>query len=374
MLDAEDGGPIMADLPPRPLMVSLAGPEILPEEAEAIRRLQPLGFILFRRNIPASQEALAELNSALRSLVKHDCVPIAIDQEGGRVQRLQPPLVDYVPPAALYRTLYALDPVATIGVLRQDMRRLGKRLAELGFTMNCAPVLDLAVVGAHDIIGDRSYGDRAESVVVLAGVAAEALLQAGVWPVLKHVPGHGRALLDSHKALPRVETPLSTLESMDFLPFAALGHFPCMMTAHVCYTALDSELPVTVSPRGIAYIRERLGYRHYLVSDALEMEALEGSIGERARATLAAGVDIALYCRPILEALDELVDAVDPWTVAQWQDFSLLWHRVSPTLAVSTRDRATQETTESLTQRVAPGLVPWLRADPSASLPKVFYD
>ena len=232
-----------------------------------------------------------------RDVVSRPDAPVLIDQEGGRVQRLGPPHWQKYPPAAAYNAASRRDRAAGRALTRLGSRLVGLDLERLGINVDCLPVADIPVVGADGIIGDRAYGDTVEEVVPLARAAAEGLLGAGVLPVLKHIPGHGRANADSHVALPVVNADRETLERTDFAAFRALADLPIAMTAHVVFTAYDPRLPATTSRTMIdRVIRGFIGFDGLLMSDDVSMQALSGTIAERTSAALAAGCDIALHC------------------------------------------------------------------------------
>lgn len=265
------------------------------QERAFFSNTQPLGFILFGRNCETPDQVRA-LVADLQGCVGHDDVPVLIDQEGGRVQRLRPPHWRAAPPASAFAVLFEKDPALAIEAVRLNARLIGHELADLGISVDCAPVLDVVQPDADPIIGDRAYGDDPATIASLGRAACEGFLMAGVLPVLKHIPGHGRADVDSHKQLPRVETDRQTLSKTDFAPFAALNDMPWAMSAHVLYTALDDKRPATLSYDVIALIRDDLGYEGVLVSDDLSMQALSGSLSERTAAAMAAGCDVALHC------------------------------------------------------------------------------
>ncbi|TAN54887.1 MAG: glycoside hydrolase family 3 protein, partial [Magnetospirillum sp.] len=257
--------------PPAAAIFGCAGLVLSEEERRFFAGANPLGFILFARNIE-SPEQVRVLVTALRASVGRADAPVLIDQEGGRVQRLRPPHWRKAPPGEPFARLAARDPAAAHEALRLNFRLIGRELADLGIDVDCAPVLDVPVAGAHDVIGDRAYGRTAALVSALAGEVMEGLLDEGVLPVIKHIPGHGRAMVDSHLALPVVEASRAELEAQDFPPFHALRHAPWAMTAHVVYTALDAAAPATTSAKVIAeVIRGAIGFNGVLVSDDLSM-------------------------------------------------------------------------------------------------------
>lgn len=290
------------------LIVGLAGTELSAEEAAFLRSACPAGIILFSRNL-ADREQVARLTSQARDAAGSDLL-VLIDQEGGRVQRLRPPLGRALPPARAYVPAFADAHRAAVAA-RAVARLLADDLRALGINCNCAPVLDRPVEGAHQIIGDRAYHHDAEAIAVLGRAVAEGLMAGGVLPVMKHVPGHGRATADSHLALPVVDTPRAELEATDFLPFRRLADLPAAMTAHVVYADIDARAPASTSVRMTRQIiREHIGFDGLLMSDDLGMQALSGPIGRRAAAVIAAGSDLALHCSGNLAEMREVAAEV----------------------------------------------------------------
>lgn len=289
----------------------LEGPRLLASEAAFFAEARPWGFILFGRNIETPDQVRA-LTAALRACIDRPDAPILIDQEGGRVQRLGPPLWPAYPPGEVYGRLHDSEGEGA------DFAWLGGRLiahdlAALGVSVDCAPVADVPVRGAHDIIGDRAYGDTPEVVAALAGAFARGLMAGGVLPIAKHIPGHGRARADSHKTLPVVETALAELDATDFAAFRALKGLPMAMTAHVVFAAIDPDQSATTSAKVIGeVIRGRIGFDGLLMSDDLSMEALSGGLADRARASLAAGCDVVLHCNGSLSEMTEVVSGTGP--------------------------------------------------------------
>lgn len=252
---------------------------------------------------------LLALASAFRDIVGRADAPVLVDQEGGRVQRLGPPHWQRHPAAARYADMHALEPDRALAMARLGGELTGRDLSGSGITVDCAPVLDLPVDGASSVIGDRAFGRDPETVAALAGAWAEGLMAGGALPVVKHMPGHGRAEVDSHLDLPVVAAGRDAL-ARDFAPFRALNRLPMAMTAHIVYRALDPERPVTTSKRAIdAVIRGEIGFDGLLLSDDLSMEALEGTLGERAAAASAAGCDILLHCNGNLAEARAVADA-----------------------------------------------------------------
>lgn len=279
------------------------GRRLTEEEKAFYRGERPWGFILFARNIGESDE-IADLVADMRDCVGRPDAPVFIDQEGGRVQRLRPPLAPNYPPAASLGAIHAADARAGLRAAFLMSRLHAFDLMRFGINADCLPVLDVPVEGAHDVIGNRAYAKDPVVVAAMGRAAADGLLAGGVLPVMKHVPGHGRAFADSHLALPVVDASLEELRARDFAPFAALKDLPMAMTAHVVYTALDLDRPATTSPRIIAEIvRGEIGFDGLLMSDDVSMKALSGDFDEKARAILAAGCDVVLHCNGVMDEM-----------------------------------------------------------------------
>ena len=288
----------------RAILFGCAGETLSAAERSFFRDADPLGFLLFQRNChdPAQVRALV---AALRDCVGRDDAPVLIDQEGGRVARLKPPNWRRYPAPA---QLAALDEAET--AVRLGARLIADDLAALGVTVDCLPVLDLPVPGADGVIGDRAYGNDPALVARLGRAACEGLLAGGVLPVVKHMPGHGRARVDSHKALPIVDADAALLQETDFAPFRALADMPWAMTAHVVFAEIDDRQPATTSAAVIdAIVRGSIGFDGVLVSDDIGMGALAGTIGERVTAALAAGCDLAMHCNGTLDEMREAAEA-----------------------------------------------------------------
>ncbi len=294
---------------PRAVVFGCSGPVLLDSERSFFQDSNPLGFILFARNCQTPGQVRA-LNQDLRAAVGRDDAPILIDQEGGRVARLTPPHWRAAPAPARIADLARLDMEKAKEASRLNARLLAHELSGLGITVNCAPVLDLPHGDADPIIGDRAAGGTPELAALLGGAACEGFLAGGVIPVLKHIPGHGRAQADSHKELPIVDASLEDLERADFVPFTALHAMPWAMTAHIVYKALDQDRPATVSKTVIEEtIRGAIGFDGVLISDDLGMNALSGTLGERAGAVLGAGCDLALHCSGSMEEMEGVASA-----------------------------------------------------------------
>ena len=279
-----------------------AGLELTPEERAFFRNADPAGFILFRRNCE-NPDQLRRLTDSLRELSGRPDVPILIDQEGGRVARMRPPEWPAFPAAERFAQLYALAPSSAIEAARSNARAIALMLRDCGINVNALPLLDVRQEGATDIIGDRALGSEPMQVAALGRAVLDGMASAGVVGIIKHIPGHGRALVDSHKELPVVPASAEELET-DLEPFERLASAPRGMTAHVVYDAWDRERPATLSPIVIAeIIRGRIGFDGFLMSDDLGMEALQGDFGSRAAGVAAAGCDVALHCSGKMEEM-----------------------------------------------------------------------
>lgn len=302
--------------PPGAAILGCAGPDLAPDERAFFRDADPLGFILFARNIDTPERA-RRLVEELRSCVGRAEAPVLIDQEGGRVARLKPPHWRKAPPARTLGALYANDPAAGLEATKLNSRLLAADVASIGCDVDCLPVLDIAFPETHGVIGDRAYADAPEPVAALGRAAAEGLLAEGVMPVIKHIPGHGRATVDSHHVLPTVEASREALERTDFLPFKLLSDLPWAMTAHVLYRAIDPDAALTISAGGVKdIVRGHIGFDGLLLSDDLSMQALGGTLGERAGRALAAGCDIALHCNGQMDEMIAVVRETGPLTAA----------------------------------------------------------
>ncbi|MEW9854426.1 beta-N-acetylhexosaminidase [Novosphingobium sp. M1R2S20] len=278
-----------------PAIFGLAGLTLSDDELAFFRDADPAGYILFGRNIE-DREQVRALTDSLRAIHGRDRLFICIDQEGGRVARMKPPVWQAYPPGEAFERLYELAPASAIEAARCNAEALGLDLAEAGISVDCYPSLDLRRPGAHDVIGDRAFGSDPMRVAALGRAALAGLARAGVVGCIKHMPGHGRAMADSHKELPTVDASPEQLEE-DLAPFRSLADAPVGMTAHVRYAAWDAENAGTLSPVVVGdVIRQRIGFAGLLLTDDLDMEALNGSVPERAARAIAAGCDIALNC------------------------------------------------------------------------------
>ncbi|HEY8591709.1 MAG TPA: beta-N-acetylhexosaminidase [Sphingomicrobium sp.] len=277
-----------------------AGTALTDDERAFFRDCDPAGFILFRRNCE-SQEQMLRLTDSLRELSGRDDVPILIDQEGGRVARMRPPAWPEFPPGERFADLYQAAPSSAIEAVRANARAIGLMLRSAGVNVDALPLLDVRQPGASDIIGDRALGSDPMQVAALGRATLDGLASAGVVGIIKHIPGHGRALVDSHHELPIVTASAEEL-AIDLEPFERLASAPMAMVAHVVYTEWDAELPASQSPTVIeSIIRDRIGFDGFLMSDDSNMNALSGTPAERAAACVAAGCDAALPCNGVLE-------------------------------------------------------------------------
>ncbi|MBR0910103.1 beta-N-acetylhexosaminidase [Bradyrhizobium japonicum] len=290
----------------RAFITGVSGTELTAVEREFIRAERPWGFILFKRNVDTPAQ-VAALVAELRAVAGAADAPVLIDQEGGRVQRLGPPHWPVYPPGAIFSTLYDTDSVLGLTAARLSARLIASDLADLGITVDCLPLADVPVPGADAVIGNRAYGAEPGKVAAIARAVTEGLEQGGVLPVLKHIPGHGRATADTHFKLPTVDAPRDELDRIDFAAFKPLADLPMAMTAHVVFSAVDPAHPATTSATMITQvIRGVIGFQGLLMSDDVSMNALSGNIAERTRAIFAAGCDMALHCNGNIEEMREV--------------------------------------------------------------------
>ncbi|MFK5979085.1 MAG: beta-N-acetylhexosaminidase [Rhizobiaceae bacterium] len=288
------------------LISGCSGHRLTPDEIQFFRDEQPWGFIVFARNID-DPDQLRKLCKEMRDCVGRENAPILVDQEGGRVRRLRPPhWHDYYSGEKL-GDLYRNDRTIGLRAAWLQSRLMAADLVEVGINVDCLPVLDVPVSGAHDVIGDRAYGFDVETIAAMGRAASEGLLAGGVLPVIKHIPGHGRAGADSHKILPLVDSDLATLEKTDFAPFIALNDMPLAMTAHVVYSQLDADAPATTSSKIInEIVRGFIGFDGLVLSDDLSMHALSGDFSDRTQRAFAAGCDCVLHCNGIMAEMAEV--------------------------------------------------------------------
>ena len=314
---------------PRAVIFGCAGLRLEPAEYDFFRASNPLGFIVFARNCDSPGQ-LARLVADLRSAVDRSDAPILIDQEGGRVIRMGAPHWRKPPAAGVIGAVAERDQAVGRRAAWLNARLIAADLRHVGIDVCCLPVLDMQFAGASSVVGDRAFSADVENVAQLGRAAAEGLLAGGVLPVIKHIPGHGRATSDSHHALPRVDAPLGELEYSDFRPFRALNDMPIGLTAHVCYQALDADLPGTFSAKVIAAaIRGSIAFDGLLLSDDLSMQALSGTLGERAGAAIAAGCDVVLHCNGQPEEMADIADTVVELSPAALRRWAIAKNRIS---------------------------------------------
>jgi beta-N-acetylhexosaminidase len=293
----------------RAFICGLSGQTLTSDEVAFLREAAPWGLILFKRNVDNPAQ-VAALTNEFRNVVGWDA-PVLVDQEGGRVQRLSAPHWPAYPPGKAYAAAYEADSARGLAAAYLGGRLIGEDLRALGIDVDCIPVADVPIAGADAVIGDRAFGTTPEQVAALAGAMADGLLSAGVLPVLKHLPGHGRATADSHLKLPVVDTDRAILEATDFAAFQPLSNLPLGMTAHVVFSAIDATAPATTSAIMIReVIRGLIGFSGLLMSDDVSMGALSGTIAERSKAAIAAGCDLVLHCNGDLAEMREVAGAV----------------------------------------------------------------
>jgi beta-N-acetylhexosaminidase len=286
------------------------GLAITPEEKAFFAGERPWGFILFGRNI-GEPEQISDLVASLRDSVGNPDAPVLIDQEGGRVQRIRPPIVPQYPNGAAIGEIYRRDREQGLRAAWLMSRLHAFDLMRFGITVDCLPVLDVPIEGSSDVIGNRAYGHDPQAVAAIGAAAAEGLKAGGMLPVMKHMPGHGRAFVDSHHKLPVVDVPFEELAKSDFVPFVAMKNELMAMSAHIVFTAIDPENPATTSPKVVDdVIRGHIGFDGLLMSDDVSMNALAGNIEERARGIVAAGLDLVLHCHGIMDEMLQVARVV----------------------------------------------------------------
>lgn len=303
----------------KPVIYGISGSSLTDEEKYFFSKNGALGFILFGRNIK-NKTQLKNLTNSLRELMEGE-VLILIDQEGGRVARLKPPEWKAYPTGQYFAELYQKNPALAEAELFKNFAEIGRDLAEMGINVNCAPVLDILTNKTHQVIGDRAYGNEARQVSKLGRKVCEGLLSAGVYPVIKHIPGHGRGLADSHLELPIVDCSLQQLRASDFLPFQNLCDQKFAMTAHILFSAIDSLNCATISKVAIQLIREEIGFKNILMSDDISMKALGGRFAERAKLILAAGCDLVLHCNGQMEEMRQISSVMPELKDEFWEKF-----------------------------------------------------
>src|SRR3981189_3580344 len=290
----------------RAFITGVSGAELSAAEREFIRSERPWGFILFKRNVESPTQ-VARLVSELRNALGAPDAPVLIDQEGGRVQRLRPPRWPAYPAGAVFGALYDIEPARALSAARLSARLIAADLIETGVTVDCLPLADVPIAGADAVIGNRAYGTEPGKVAAIARAVTDGLEQGGILPVLKHIPGHGRATADTHFRLPEVDTSKTELERTDFAAFQPLAALPMAMTAHVVFSALDPAQPATTPATIIRQvIRGVIGFQGLLMSDDVSMNALARSSPERTPATVDAGCDMVLHCNGKLDEIREV--------------------------------------------------------------------
>lgn len=328
-----------------PAIFGISGTVLTPDECAFFREADPAGYILFGRNIESRAQVRA-LTDDLRSIHGRDRLLVTIDQEGGRVRRMKEPVWPHYPPGEAFDRLYDTAPASAIEAARASAEAMGLDLAEAGITMTHAPVLDVRQPGAHDVIGDRALGSDPLRVAALGRAVLDGLARAGVAGTIKHMPGHGRSLVDTHKALPTVTVTAEELE-WDLAPFRALNTAPSGMTGHLVFTAWDADNPATLSPYVVGtVIRQQIGFDGLLFTDDIDMEALTGSVPERAARAIAAGCDLALNCWAKMDDMVGIAEVLPPLS-AKGHD------RLARALAVSAQGDAPQTQGELLAKRDA---------------------
>jgi beta-N-acetylhexosaminidase len=296
---------------PRPIIIDCLAGKLTADEKALFSEIKPFGFILFKRNCENPNQ-LKALTDEFREVTGDEDIPILIDQEGGRVARLGPPQWRKSPSAAMIAKIYDDDPDLALTVAEANAFIMASELKEVGINVDCAPVIDLLYEGAHCVIGDRSYGAHWERVTRLGLAVAEGFLSGGVIPMIKHIPGHGRSVVDSHQSLPVVDCSLDVLRASCFKPFKKLNHLPCAMTAHIIYSDIDPTYPATLSKKVIKnIIRDEIGFTSVLISDDISMKALTGTALDNARNSIEAGCDLALYCNASFEERETVLKGLN---------------------------------------------------------------
>jgi len=292
----------------KPVIYGIAGTSLSEEEKEFFKKSGPLGFIIFKRNI-VDKEQLKNLTDSLRELMQGEIL-ILIDQEGGRVARMQPPIWNKYPAGKYFSDLYKENPAQAKEEIYKNYQNIANDLVEVGINVNCAPILDILTSKTHDVIGDRAYGDNAKQVSELGKQVCEGLLSKNVYPVIKHIPGHGLGSCDSHKELPQVDEDLDYLRNNDFLPFKDLANQKFAMSAHILYSQIDKNNCATKSKAAIDLIRNEIGFKNILMSDDISMHALKGDFASRTKDILNAGCDLILHCNGDMKEMNEINTAL----------------------------------------------------------------
>ena len=308
-----------------PVIFGLSGKHLTAAEKKLLKQVKPAGFIFFSRNIEDPKQ-LKELIESICQIQGTKKRLLLIDQEGGRVSRLKPPYWRLPPPAKYFGNMAKANPAQAKKELEHNVHLIARDLHDLGLNTVCAPVLDLIIEGQDPIIGDRAFGDDPQLVAKMGRWLAEAYITQGILPIIKHIPGHGRALVDSHHLLPKITTDLKTLGQSDFIPFQSLADMPMAMTAHVQLMAVDPRETVTTSKKVIQeIIRDMIGFKGILLSDDIAMKALSGSVAERTIKSLQAGCQLILHCNGNMDEIQEMIAAAGKADLATQQAFEQLW-------------------------------------------------
>ncbi len=310
----------------KPVIFGVEGKVLTAAEMELFSKHNPLGFIVFARNIE-NPEQLKKLVMQMKATVfPRNDVLILVDQEGGRVARLKPPYWSELPPARSYTENIHIETLNRVRkAVYNNYRLCAYELRKVGINVNCAPLIDVHFEGADDIIGDRAFSNDAYEISELGKEVCEAHLMGNVFPMIKHIPGHGRANCDSHKDLPVVDASLEDLRKIDFVPFKALNNMPFAMTAHIKYTAIDPDNCATQSKKVIDLIRNEIGFKGLLFSDDLTMHALKGTMAERAKLSLDAGCDVLLHCNGNMAEMKEIAESIGPWSIGTKDRYHGCW-------------------------------------------------
>lgn len=303
----------MSEKPILPVIFGCRGLDLTAEEKDFFRRYNPLGLILFDRNVSHPKQ-LKKLIADFREAVGRKNAPVLVDQEGGRVQRLWPPYWEGLPWCRTYGDIYREHPKKAVRMVRRHAKVLAKNLRSVGFNVDCWPCLDVAVPQTHDVMAKRCFSDEAAVVALLGRAGIQTALKKGIMPVMKHIPGYGRTVVDPHKDLPVVREKTAVLKKSDFIPFCGIREPIWGMTAHVIYEDLDKKLPTTLSPKVIAYIRGQMGFKGFLLSDDMCMGALKqfGTPAQVVEKSIAAGCDAVLHCNADMVEMNRIVRHMAP--------------------------------------------------------------
>ncbi len=312
----------------KPIIVGVRQKTLLQEEIDFLKIYNPLGVILFSRNID-NPEQITELTSNIRKILGRPDAPIFLDQEGGRVARLKEPHWIKPPAASLFGQIAEVNLHDAKQAAYLNGQIIGSDLIAAGFNVDCAPVIDIPIKGAHSVIGNRAFSTNKEFVAILGNEMARGLMSAGVVPIIKHIPGHGRGLVDSHLELPVVKADYSDLKNNDFYPFKELNYLPMAMTAHIIYNSIDPENPATTSKKVIDVIREEINFNGLLVSDCITMKALNGTMAERAEKSFDAGVDIVIFSHGSIEEMHEVASHSPNMNQSQLDLLKKAYHQAS---------------------------------------------